>query len=188
MNKENLSVKLKASQRMNAVLGTMATAMALAVTVLGVAAANKKSEIVLVPTMSGEFVVQEGAASREYLEQMTRDVASLFLNRTPHNTEYFEDTLLRLVDPRVYATMQSELERARTERIQTRTSTVFHPIEIFVEPARNYSEIVGEVHTFVGDERVSKETKTFAATWAVNGLTVRLHEFVEIDPSERRGG
>lgn len=186
MNQENLSVKLKASQRMNAVLGSMVLGLGVAVSVLGVTAANKQSEVVLVPTLASELAVREGAASREYLEQMTRDVASLFLNRTPHNTEYFEDTLLRLVDPRVYASMQAELEDARAERVETRTSTVFHPIELYVEPDRGYSEIVGEVQTFVGDERISKETKTFAATWAVNGLTVRLHEFVEIDPSERR--
>lgn len=160
----------------------------LAVSCLGMALTLMKArtEVVLVPTMVGDMSITTGRPSAEYLESMTRDVASLFLNRHPNNTDYFQENILRVVDASVYSQMERELAASRQERIRTRTSTVFHPLSIYVDPDEAYTEIHGQLRTYVGPQEVEQAEKTFAARWTVSGLTVRLLEFVEIEPSNSR--
>jgi|TARA_R110002049_G_scaffold308941_1_gene515063 conjugal transfer pilus assembly protein TraE len=178
--------RVRSISRVTVILTLFAGALAVTCTVLGVVVLNQRSEVVLVPTLTTEMTISSGTPSGAYLEAMTRDVAGLFLNRHPHNTDYFRENILRIVHSSVYAELQRDLAVQREERVRTRTSTVFHPLSIYVDPEDHYSEITGIVKTYVGSNQVSEETKVFAATWIVEGLSVRLADFSEIDNANSR--
>lgn len=180
------STKLHATNRIAAILAAVTVALAITVIVLAVMLTRQKQEMVLVPTLQGEATIITGTASNEYLQALTRDAAALFLNRHPNNSNYFRQNLLRMVDGTVFGEMEAQLLAERNSRIKTKTSTVFHPSEIYVSPEGDYSEIGGIVQTFVASQMVSEETKVFAARWRVQGLQVRLLDFSEIERSRAR--
>jgi conjugal transfer pilus assembly protein TraE len=188
MTQEHLVSQIRALRRALIGASCLLGIALVAVGSMALALSSKRQEIVLVPTLPSEMNLGTGATQPEYMELLTRDTAALFLNRHPNNTEYFEETLLRLVHPSAYPEISTEIERDRAERIQTQTSTVFLPLEVYVEPSGNYSEIIGRYQTYVGNEMISQDTKVFAMRWQARGLSVRLVDFAEIEVRERRGG
>ncbi|WP_271187878.1 TraE/TraK family type IV conjugative transfer system protein [Maricaulis virginensis] len=178
--------RVRSISRVTAMLACLCLALTVAVIALALSVMAKRGEVVLVPTLSSELRMISGTPSAEYMEAMTRDVAALMLNRHPNNTEYFRENILRMVHASVYAQIERELDAARQERVRTRTSTVFHPVSIYVDPEDRYSEITGILRTYVGPEQVGEETKTFAVRWIVEGLTVRLADFSEIERANSR--
>lgn len=186
MKPENASNKVRSISRITVLLAGVSCALALSNVIMAGLVMRQRTEAVLIPTMTSDMSLMSGAPSGHYMEMVTRDVASLFLNRHPNNTEYFQENVLRLVHSSVYAEMEQDLRTMREERVHTRTSTVFHPIEIFVDPSEGYSEIIGVLQTRVGDQQVSEETRVYAARWAIEGLSVRLLDFSEIDREDSR--
>ena len=180
MSPESASNKVRSISRITVLV---ASALALSNVIMASLVMRQRTEAVLIPTMTSDMALMSGAPSGQYMEMLTRDIASLFLNRHPNNTEYFQENVLRVVHSSVYAEMEQQL---RAKRIHTRTSTVFHPIELFVDPSEGYSEITGVLQTRVGDQQVSEETRTYAARWHIEGLTVRLLDFSEIDREDSR--
>tara|TARA_R110000744_G_scaffold91550_3_gene177585 strand:- start:14552 stop:15136 length:585 start_codon:yes stop_codon:yes gene_type:complete len=186
MSPESASNKVRSISRITVLLAGVASALALSNVIMASLVMRQRTEAVLIPTMTSDMALMSGAPSGQYMEMLTRDIASLFLNRHPNNTEYFQENVLRVVHSSVYAEMEQQLRAMREERIHTRTSTVFHPIELFVDPSEGYSEITGVLQTRVGDQQVSEETRTYAARWHIEGLTVRLLDFSEIDREDSR--
>jgi conjugal transfer pilus assembly protein TraE len=186
MTPETATTKVRSISRITVLLAGVACALALSNVIMATLVMRQRTEAVLVPTMTSDMSLMSGAPSGPYMEMLTRDVASLFLNRHPNNTDYFQENVLRIVDSSVYAEMEQELRAMREERIHTRTSTVFHPIEIFTDPTEGYSEITGVLQTRVGDQQVAEDTRTYAARWNIEGLSVRLLDFAEIDRDDSR--
>lgn len=144
----------------------------------------KAREIVLVPTLEREAVVATNFVDPSYLEQATRDVAYLALNRSPNNLDYFSRQILRIVDPRAHADMQQQLAALQADARESQVSTTFFPTEIFVDPAGLYSEIAGELNSFVGTTRVTSDTTRYGARWTYAGLRLALVDFWELAPGE----
>ena len=186
MDATSSTSRIRTTTRITVLLALLVVALTIAVIALAIAVTTKRTETVLVPTLTSEMRIVSGTPSAEYMEAMTRDVAALMLNRHPNNTDYFRDNILRLVHASVYARIERELAAQRQERVRTRTSTVFHPVSIYVAPEDGYSEITGILRTYVGPEQVSENTQTYAASWIVEGLSVRLADFSQVDRADSR--
>ncbi|MFC4726343.1 TraE/TraK family type IV conjugative transfer system protein (plasmid) [Glycocaulis abyssi] len=186
MKQEAAAKKLRSMTRQLVVSSVLVGALAVGNGMMALALMNTRQDVILVPTLTSDMHVSSGTVSREYLEQVTRDVAGLFLNRHPRNRAYFERAVLRLVHSSVYGDMERRLNEERVNRIETNTSTVFHPVELYTESSQSYSEIHGVLETYVGDERISRENAVFAAEWRLDGLSLRLIEFARIDARDSR--
>ena len=188
MKEENLLQKNAQYRRLFILTVALLCASTLSNVVLGFAVSARKESVILVPTLPSELRVGSGSVQAEYIEMLTRDTAYLILNRHPNNTEYFEQALLQIVDPGRYAQVEAQLQADRENRIETATSPSFMPIEIYVDPSGDYSEIVGRHFTYVDQELIASETKVFAARWVRQGMSVKLADFAEIEMRERKGG
>ena len=178
--------RLNTALRQRNMLAFGALILSLAIVLLAYALATKEERIILTPTLLGDTKMSSSAPSPEYLEQVTRDISNLFLNRHPHNLTYFRDNILRLSDPAAHGQIEAALMATERRLLATRTSTVFYPTEIFVDPNALYSEIRGELHTYLGPERVSDERKIFAATWTYRAMRLHLQDFypIPVDDSQ----
>lgn len=173
--------RLNTALRQRNVLAIGALILSLAIVLLAYALATKEERIILTPTLLADTELSTAVPSPEYLEQVTRDISNLFLNRHPHNLSYFRDNILRLADPTAHGQIEAALMATERRLLATRTSTVFYPTEIFVDPKRLYSEIRGELHTYLGPERVSEERKVYAADWSYRAMRLHLQDFYPIN-------
>lgn len=149
---------------------------------------KKEERVVLVPALQHSAVVSTEFVSPDYLEQVTREIAYLFLNRSPNNLDYFSDQVLRITDPAAHANLKQQLDDLRKDARESQVATTFYPISIHVSPEDYYSEIVGEVQSFVGKTRISAEIKRYGADWSYAGLRLSLVNFEELTETESRFG
>ncbi|MEL7322569.1 MAG: type IV conjugative transfer system protein TraE [Pseudomonadota bacterium] len=176
--------RLNTALRQRNMLAFSALVLSLAIVLLAYALATKEERIILTPTLLADTELTTRVPSPEYLEQVTRDISNLFLNRHPHNLSYFRENILRLSDPTAHGQIEAALMATERRLLATRTSTVFYPTEIFVDPERLYSEIKGELHTYLGPERVSEDRKIYAADWSYRSMRLHLQDFYPIEADD----
>ena len=146
------------------------------------------SRIVLVPTLPGDTAIDpNGRVDADYLENMTRDVAWLFLNKTPETAAYFVGRAQRLMDPSHFEAVKIALEKDSARAEQTHTSQTFFPAEFYVDPAGLYSETRGRLVILQGQQVVDDQEKTYALRWRKTGTLVRLTSIEAIDPKDAKG-
>ncbi|MEM9375216.1 MAG: type IV conjugative transfer system protein TraE [Pseudomonadota bacterium] len=172
--------RLKTTIRQRNVLAVVTLILALSVLLLTYFVTARETRVILTPTLLSDTAISSNKPSPEYMEQVTRDMAGLFLNRHPHNLSYFRGNILRLAHPATHGEIEAALLQTERRLIATKTSTVFYPEEIFVDPVTLYSEIRGELHTYLGPERVASEKKIYAADWRFDAMRLWLEDFYPI--------
>lgn len=178
--------RLRAALRQRNVLAVAALALTLTTALSSYALASRTERIVLVPTLHSDTALSSQTPSPDYLEAVTRDVANLFLNRHPNNLSYFRDNILRLAHPSSHGEIEAALMSTERRLIATKSSTVFFPTEIYVDLEGLYSEIKGELQTYLGPERTATERKVFAADWRFQSMRLWLEDFYPIDSADSR--
>lgn len=145
-------------------------------------------QVVLVPTLPETMTVSaSGAMDRDYFERVVRDVAYLFLNRTPESARYFERAVERIADAKTYQAIKASLIDDRRQRIASRTSQTFHAADVYLEPAGLYAEVSGVREISNGSNILDRRPAIYAARFVRRGAALRLTSFVEIKPEEARG-
>lgn len=176
--------KLRTTSRQRNFLAVIAIAMALSVLVLVNMISTREQTVVLVPSLQAETSLSSAQPSPDYLEQVMRDTAGLFLNRHPNNVAYFRENILRMAHPSAHGELEAALIAQEKRLVSTQTSTVFFPTEIYVDPATLYTEIKGTLHTYLGPERVSEERQMYAADWKYQSMRLWLQDFYPVDQEE----
>ncbi len=146
------------------------------------------SRIVLVPTLPADaFIDANGRVDADYLEDMTRDAAWLFLNKTPETAGYFERRAQRLMDPKHFEAVKTALEKDSAQAEQQHTSQTFFPDDFFEDTAGLYSEVRGRLLIVQGEQVLDDQPKVYAFHWTKTGTLLRLASIAEIDPKDARG-
>ena len=123
-------------------------------------AALRTTETILIPTQLAETAIRDGSVSDDYLIGITRDVATLMLNRHPHDTDYFRESVLRIVEPRHHGALEASM--AADERLNRYKSgeRTFHPTDLCrvrTPDGQLVTEIVGRLNTYLNDRKVASE-------------------------------
>jgi conjugal transfer pilus assembly protein TraE len=146
------------------------------------------SQIILVPTLPADASLDaNGHVDAEYLEDMSRDVAWLFLNKTPETSRYFERKAQRIMDPTSFEGVKVALEKESARAEATHTSQAFFPDDFFEDPSNLYSEVRGRLVIMQGTQVIDDQPKIYALHWSKTGTLVRLLSIAEIDPKDARG-
>ncbi len=145
-------------------------------------AASKDREVVLQPILSRPTVISSAGVTNDYLEAVTRDTAYLILNRSPDGLEYWMTNVLKLVAPEAYGTIKAQLVRIVNEQANSDIAQSFLPTKMTVDPRSLTSEVSGELRTFVGDQVISSEKKTYHFAWRYTGVSLALIRFGAVVP------
>ncbi len=146
------------------------------------------SKIVLVPTLPAEMTVDaNGRVDDDYLEQMARDCAYLFLNKTPETEPYFLKKAEQIMDPTVFEAMKVQLEKDSAESESLHQSQTFFPDDFYENAPKLYAEVRGKLQIIQGDKVVDDQEKIYALQFSKKGTLVRLLAIKEIDPKNSLG-
>ena len=139
--------------------------------------ASKDREVVLMPVLSRPMTISSSGVTTEYLEAVTRDTAYLILNRSPSGLDYWMDNVLKIVAPDAYGPIKAQLVKIVTEQSNTDIAQSFLPTRMTVDPKNLTSEVTGDLRTFVGDQTISNEKKTYVFAWSYSGVSLSLIRF-----------
>lgn len=145
-------------------------------------ATSKDREVLLVPTMSRPLAINSSNVTSEYLEMTTRDVATMALNRSPASLDYWMDQVLKVVHPAAYGRVKADLLKLINEQRGSDISQAFTISGMKIYPKSLTSDVSGTLTTFVGNQVVSSEPKTFRFIWSYSGLSLSLVRFGLVEP------
>lgn len=162
----------------------LSTLVLLVVTVwLTYAATSKDREVLLIPTISRPLAISSSSVTSEYLEMTTRDVATMALNRSPASLDYWMEQVLKVVHPTAYGRVKADLLKLVDEQRGSDVSQAFTISGMKIYPKSLTSDVSGTLTTFVGNQVVSSEPKTFRFIWSYSGLSLSLVRFGLIVPT-----
>jgi len=166
----------------NLLLLVVAGLALLVLVMLGLIAA-KDREVVLQPILSRPMTISSSGVTADYLEAVTRDTAYLVLNRSPSGLDYWMDNVLKIVSPDAYGTIKAQLVKIVSEQSNTDIAQSFLPTRMTVDPKALTSQVTGDLRTFVGDQTISNERKTYVFAWAYSGVSLSLVRFAAVLPA-----
>jgi conjugal transfer pilus assembly protein TraE len=160
----------------NLLLGASTLLLVTTVTLLS-ALSSKDREVVLQPVLSRPLAISSAGVSDEYLELVTRDVALMLLNRTPEGLDYWMEQILGLAHPSAHGKLKAELVKIVTEQRGSDLSQSFVITGMTIDAKALTSEVRGELKTFVGEQVIASEKKSFRFSWDYTGLRLSLTGF-----------
>lgn len=140
----------------------------------------KDREVVLSPVLSRPLVISSAGVSPEYLELISRDAATMVLNRTPSGLDYWMEQVLRIVHPSAYGTVKAQLVKIVNEQRGSDVAQAFTMTGMITNPSQLTTDVSGVLTTYVGKQVISSEKKTFRFRWAYSGLSLSLIEFGQL--------
>ncbi|MGB3723202.1 MAG: type IV conjugative transfer system protein TraE [Pacificimonas sp.] len=155
-------------------LALISGALLVLVTGLLVVALTKDREIILQPTVPQPLTISSAGVSEAYLELVTRDVALMFLNRSPDNLDYWMETILKVAHPKAHGKLKRELVAIVTEQQGSNVSQAFTLTGLDIDAKRLRSTVHGELTTFVGSTVIASDARSFIFDWDNTGLSLSL--------------
>ena len=176
----DLSYSHASSQRVlrqRNLLIVVAAALAAAAALLAMLGLSRSREVVLQPVLRSPVTISSSGVSRDYLEMVTRDVAVLTLDRSPQNLDYWMNSVLAITSLRSQGKVKADLLKILNEQRGSSIAQFFTIQSMNIDPAHLTSEVMGDLHTLVGERVVSSERRTFRYHWEYEGLSLRLVGF-----------
>ena len=177
-------------QRASLRLTVVTVALGVSITanlVIGLTAFTER-QTVLVPMLPNPVVLsQTGGVSADYLEAVARDCAYLFLNRTPDNEPFFDQQILKVADAATYQSIRDALIDGEHRMANAHVSQTFIPTDWYVDSAKLYVEVAGNLIANNGAEQPQAANKVYAMRFVRRGSGIRLLSFEEIKPAQALG-
>jgi conjugal transfer pilus assembly protein TraE len=148
--------------------------------------ASKDREVVLQPILAKPVTISSSGVTTDYLEAVTRDTAYLILNRSPSGLDYWMSNILKIVAPEAYGPIKAQLAKVVSEQSNTDIAQSFLPTKMTVDPKNLTSEVTGDLRTFVGDQTISNEKKTYVFAWKYSGVSLSLVRFGALVPTQEK--
>ena len=173
------SQSLLKQRNMLAVFALTLLAVAL---MLIMALTTKDREIVLAPVLSRPLTISSASVSKEYLELVSRDAATMVLNRTPSGLDYWMEQVLKIVHPSAYGRVKNQLVKIVAEQKGSDVAQAFSMTGMTIDLPHLTTDVTGFVTTYVGRQVISNEKKSFRFRWDYSGLSLSLVEFGQLVP------
>ncbi len=161
-------------------LAVFALALLVVALLLLMAMVAKDREVILAPVLSRPLTISSAGVSPEYLELVSRDAATIILNRTPSGTEYWMDAVLKIVNPSAYGHVKGQLVQMIGEQKGSDLAQAFAMTGMSIDSKALTADVTGFVTTYVGRQVISSDKKTFRFRWTYSGLSLSLIEFGQL--------
>lgn len=142
---------------------------------------GRERTIVVPPTLERSFWVSGGAASTEYLEQMSVWAASLVLDVSPSTVQYKNAKLLEFVAPSAHGAIKEAGELAAKRIKRDNASTMFAIEKISTDLERLASVLSGKLDTYINGQRVTTVTRHYLVRYRMSSGRAYITEFSEVD-------
>ena len=143
---------------------TLFAALIISVLLLSLALIFKKDNVRTVITpmvVKSSMWVDDENVSDEYLTEMGTFIAYLSLDVTPSNVDYQQKILLKYACSSAYGAIQNDSGAYAVRVKETSSSSMFEVRDITPDSKKNRIALSGNLSTFVGDKRISMDTKIY---------------------------
>jgi type IV conjugative transfer system protein TraE len=132
---------------------------------------------IVVPNVSGKYVISKSSANEEYIKQMSSYLVNLMENFQPSTVKANYSEFLNYVSPDVYGSMQSSIMANANNYIATDTSSYFVPKDIKIADDTVY--ITGIKRNIVGRQIVSDNDVRITIKYVINQGKFEVISYVE---------
>ena len=136
---------------------------------------------IVIPNVSGKYVISKSSANENYIRQMSYYLVNLMENFTPSTVKSNCSEFLNYVAPSVYGSMQSSIMANAENYIATDTSSYFIPDGF--KMTDNTVEITGIKRTIVGKQVVSENRVKITIKYVINQGKFEVESYVEAKDS-----
>jgi len=132
---------------------------------------------IVVPNVSGKYVISKSSANENYIKQMSYYIVNLMENFTPSTVKSNYSDFLNYVSPDVYGSMQSSIMANAENYIATDTSSYFVPKSF--KMTDNTVVITGVKRDIVGKQVVSENEVKITIGYSINQGKFEVESYVE---------
>ena len=132
---------------------------------------------IVVPNVSGKYVISKSSANENYIKQMSYYIVNLMENFTPSTVKSNYSDFLNYVSPDVYGSMQSSIMANAENYIATDTSSYFVPKSF--KMTDNAVVITGVKRDIVGKQVVSENEVKITIGYSINQGKFEVESYVE---------
>ncbi len=118
---------------------------------------KRERTIIVPPVVDSRFEISGRTVSEDYLKMMTRYVAGLVLNYTPHTARGQMDEALRLFAPEGYADAKKMFYQLADTVETAKVTNTFHIQKITIDASHQTIEIQGIKTQFVNEQKTKEE-------------------------------
>ncbi len=122
---------------------------------------KQEKVIVIPPGLKESIWIESNQVDPTYLEEMASYFLHLALDTSPMNAGYQHKTLLKHASPDKYGSLKIQLMKEAERLKKDNVSTLFSPRILKVMKDGKTVKVEGSLATFVGNKRISEESKTF---------------------------
>jgi conjugal transfer pilus assembly protein TraE len=135
--------------------------------------------VIVPPTVSKSFWVDDAAVAPEYLEQMALFLAQLVYNVTPANAEFNTRMLLNYAAPSLYGALRQQGE-ASAKRLRADNATTLFSVRAVTHDPRGWRVALhGVLTTYINDKRVADAPKVYLFAFTYSGGRLYVTSIVE---------
>jgi len=135
--------------------------------------------VIVPPTVSKSFWVDDASVAPEYLEQMALFLAQLVYNVTPANADFNTRVLLNYAAPSLYGALRQQGE-ASAKRLRADNATTLFSVRAVTHDPRGWRVALhGVLTTYINDKRVADAPKVYLFTFAYSGGRLYVTSIVE---------
>ena len=149
--------------------------------VLGVVIYTKDTKTILVPSIEQRLEVTTKTASQEYLKLRAAEVHHLLFGMNKGNADKVKELLLANVDNGLRKRFKEQIEKLAEDIKKKEYYYNFSDIvEYGINEKKSQVKISGYLETYIGDQRINREYKSYLYQFVNRGGVVLLYSFKEV--------
>ena len=153
--------------------------------ILAIALYNKDTNTILVPAYEHNLQISTKSASSDYLKLRGQEVHFLIFGMNKENHQRIKELILSNIDHEVRNNVSKQLDLYSENIEQKEYYYNFSDITEYAVNTEDYQvKISGYLETYIGDERINREYKSYLYEFINRGGRVLLHSFKEVKEDE----
>ena len=142
---------------------------------------TQDQKTILIPTIAAEYEISDNYVSNNYLKNLTIEINNLLFSLNNENIESIGSSLLKLVAPEASDKFKASLD-ILTEDIKRRNlrNYLTDIVSYKVDNNKLVVEVSGYLESFIEDQRISREYKTYRYFFHNKSGLVKLISFTEV--------
>ncbi|PHR62183.1 MAG: hypothetical protein COA43_00645 [Robiginitomaculum sp.] len=176
--------EIRSLQRQRSVLIAGTVMLVTTVFCMSTLMANRQEKVILVPGIISQYELGGRDVPVKYLEDMALQVAGIFFNRHPDDTDYYEQNALRLSDVSFHDDLKTLLANERRNRFSTQASQIFRVHRMNTIPDDLTVELHGIRETIIGDSVTKREGKIYKIVFIRHGWELKLKDVFELNEKQ----
>jgi conjugal transfer pilus assembly protein TraE len=138
---------------------------------------NDVRTIIVPPTISKTFWIEDGTTDPEYLRQMAHWYAGLMINTSPESVDMQQREFLMYTTPNMRKDFRATLENEAKRIKRMNASQVLFIKKIDILPNSMTAAVTGQKIVYVGKTETSNEDVTYLVKFKLNNGKIFVNEF-----------